>query len=75
MADIRTVIAKALRNLADNVDRSTGPRAFPGYWNHTAGGAKVTMTDAIQVHPEVPGCPLWYMAEDYERSWQGTPNA
>lgn len=68
---MKSWIAKHLRLLADRIDPSTGPRAFPGYWNHAPGSIKVTVTEGIQAHPEVPGCPLWYMAEDYRRSWQG----
>lgn len=75
MLELRTAIATRLRNTADRIDRSTGPRAFGGYWNHTPDGIKVTVTEGIQVHPAVPGCPLWFMAEDYDRSWEGMPDA
>ncbi len=68
---MRSRIARKLRDLADRVDPSTGPRAFGGYWNHTRTGTVVTLTDGIQILPKVPGCPLWYMAEDYDRSWEG----
>lgn len=68
---MRTKIAKRLRNLADRIDPTTGPRAFSGYWNHTRDGIKATVTEGIMIRPKAPGCPLWYMAEDYDRSWQG----
>lgn len=64
-------IAWHLRCLADRIDPSTGPRAFGGYWNHTPHGLVVTLTDGIQT--KVPGCRLWYMAEDYRHAWKGMP--
>lgn len=70
---MKSWIAWRLRYLADRIDPSTGPRAFSGYWNHTPDGIQVTVTDGIQVHPKVPGCPLWYMAEDHDRSWEAQP--
>ena len=66
-----STIARHLRRLADRIDAGTGPRAFGGYWNHTPQGVVVTLTDGI--HVKVPGCRLWYMAEDYERAWEGMP--
>ena len=70
---MKSRIAKKLRDFADRVDPDTGPRAFGAYWNHTPDGIAFTKTDGIQIHPPVPGCPLWYMAEDYERAWEGMP--
>jgi len=70
---VKSRIAKKLRDFADRVDPDTGPRAFGAYWNHTPDGIAFTKTDGIQIHPPVPGCPLWYMAEDYERAWEGMP--
>jgi hypothetical protein len=72
---VRSKIAERLRFLADRIDPSTGPRAFPGYWNHAPGGIQVTVTDGVQIYPPVPGCPLWYMAEDCDRSWEGLHHA
>lgn len=74
MAERRTVRARLawkLRCLADRVDPHSGPRALGAYWNHSRAGMVFTKTDGIQVYPPVPGCPLWYMAEDYERAWEG----
>lgn len=68
---MKSKIAKKLRHLADRLDPDTGPVAFGGYWNHTRDGRKVTVTEGIQVDPPVPGCPLWFMAEDYDRAWEG----
>lgn len=66
---MKTWIAKRLRLLAERIDHETGPVAFAGYWNATLDGPKVTLTEGIQIHPKVPGCPLWFMAEDYDRAW------
>lgn len=68
---MKTTIARKLRDFADRLDPSTGPRAFPGHWNHTKDGIKVTVTDGIRIRPQPAGCQLWYMAEDYDRSWEG----
>ncbi|MFD4439012.1 hypothetical protein ACFWPK_04445 [Nocardia sp. NPDC058519] len=68
---MKSKIARKLRDLADRIDPSTGPRALGAYWNHSRNGFVFTMTDGIRVHPPVPGCPLWYMAEDYDRSFEG----
>lgn len=70
---MKSKIAWNLRCLADRIDPGTAPRAFSGYWNHTPNGPKVTLTDGIRISPKVPGCPLWYMTEDYDRSWEGMP--
>lgn len=69
---MRRKLAWKLRNLADRIDPTSGPRAFSGYWNFGAPGEGlvVTVTDGIQIRPKVPGCPLWYMAEDYDRAWK-----
>lgn len=64
--------ATYLRDLADRIDSSSGPRAFGGYWNFTRNGIVMTRTDGIVIQPPEPGCPLWYMAEDYDRAWIGT---
>ncbi|KIA63024.1 hypothetical protein [Nocardia vulneris] len=72
----RTGTAKKIRHLAYLVDPSIGPRPFAAYWNLTPDGIVITKTDGIQVRPgdsEMPGCPLWFMQEDYERSWKGMP--
>lgn len=71
---MRSRAAWRLRCLADRIDPTTGPRAFGGYWNHTPDGTKVILTYGIQIRPKVPGCPLWYMAEDYDRAWEGFHN-
>ncbi|WP_328439152.1 hypothetical protein [Nocardia puris] len=71
----RARIARHLRDFADEIHRDTAPLAFGGYWNHTPDGIRVVVTEGIQVGPRVPGCPLWYMADDYDRAWEGMPHA
>jgi hypothetical protein len=69
--NIRRRLALRLRIWADRLDHATGPRAFPAHFNFVLGeGLIVTQTDGIPVYPPAPGCPLWYMAEDYERAWE-----
>lgn len=67
---VRRKIARWMRNKADRIDPTSGPRAFTGYFTFVKGqGMVVTKTDGIMINPKEPGCPLWYMAEDYDRAW------
>lgn len=67
---MRRRLAHWLRNLADSVDRSSGPRCFAGYFNLIPGkGIVITRTEGVQISPDVPGAPLYFMEEEYERAY------
>lgn len=67
---VRRRIAEWMRNNADRVDPTSGPRAIGAHFNFVEGkGLVLTKTDGIPIHPPAPGCPLWYMAEDYDRAF------
>ena len=67
----RTRIARRLRYAADRIDHSTGPRAIGAHFNIVEGvGLVITQTFGIPVNPRAPGCPLWFMQEDYDRAFR-----
>ncbi|MGQ5692121.1 hypothetical protein ACUNCS_08060 [Rhodococcus erythropolis] len=67
---VRRRIADWMRNKAGRVDPTSGPRAIGAHFNFVPGqGLVLTKTDGIPIHPPAPGCPLWYMAEDYDRAF------
>lgn len=35
-------------------------------------GLVITKTFGIPIYPPVRGCPLWYMAEDYDRAYDAS---
>ncbi|WML63639.1 hypothetical protein [Rhodococcus sp. AH-ZY2] len=72
--NIRRTAAWKLRHLADHIDPTSGPRALSAHFNMVPGeGMVITQTFGIPIHPPAPGCPLWYMAEDYDRAWKEHP--
>lgn len=67
---MRRKIANWLLNLSIRVDPSFGPRAIGAHFNMVPNkGMVVTKTFGIPISPPAPGCPLWYMAEDYDRAF------
>lgn len=69
---MRRRLARFLRNTADTVDRSSGPRSIGLYFTIVPGQGLVT-TRSNQLSPPVPGVPLWFMAEDYHRAFRAEP--
>lgn len=58
-----------LRCWADRIDPKHGPRRMSGIaFTFELGKGAVFNEDGY-------GCPLWYMAEDYDRSWTESRSA
>lgn len=67
--DIRGRVGAVLRNAADRIDGEHAVARFPAYWAYTERGIRVTVTDGIQVYPEDPGAPLFFMVNHHYRAF------
>jgi hypothetical protein len=67
-------VARCLRRLADRISHDTGPRRLAAYFTIEPGrGSVIHETEYIQIRPPAPGCPLYFMEEDYHRAFVTAP--